>query len=225
MLFNSIEIYRHTPAEPWTFEKLLRRQSEVIQRVEMGENGRILLSELAPVVTLGRREVRENLLLSEKELGEKGVTVAEATRGGLATYHGPGQWVLFFVEKLEKITGDSKGVRRAVDLLLNAALSVAKEYEPEAFIREGDHLGVWCSRGKLASVGVHVQNGILTHGVSLNCEKTPLSFIGIKPCGLDEPVAFLFDSQRANSAGRDFLMVGQLLAQRLLTSVKAQGYT
>ena len=114
--------------------------------------------------------------------------------GGLATYHGPGQWVLFPVDGLEPLTGDRRGVRKAVDLLLGIALRVGQLYASDAHIRSGCEMGVWTSRGKFAAVGIHIEQGVLLHGLAVNGYRTPTSFTGLRPCGLDAPVDFLLES-------------------------------
>jgi lipoate-protein ligase B len=71
-------------------------------------------------------------------------------------------------------------------------------------IRSGDQTGVWTPRGKLASVGVQIDRGVLLHGLAINGFKTAQSFLGIKPCGLDAEVDFLLDSARNEKASREF---------------------
>ncbi len=187
----ALERRRHVPGSPWTYAALDARQREVAERVRAGGEGALLLSEVAPVITLGRRTPASDLLLSEAALSARGISVLRTDRGGLATYHGPGQWVAFAVDRLDRLTGDPRGVRRAVDGLLVAALETARDWVPFAQIRVGAELGIWSSRGKLASVGVHVDRRVLLHGVALNVHRCPESFVGLRPCGLDAAVDFL----------------------------------
>lgn len=195
-----IEVRRHRADAPWTYADLDRRQRELAERVRAGGEGGILLSEVAPVITLGRRTPASDLPFSPELYSRLGIEVLPVDRGGLATYHGPGQWVLFVVDSLERLTGDPKAVRKAVQGLLEAALEAACPYRPEARIREGAELGVWSSRGKFAAVGVHVQGGVLLHGLSFNGFRTPASFQGLRPCGLDLPVDFLLEEPNARLA-------------------------
>ncbi|MGZ3689481.1 MAG: lipoyl protein ligase domain-containing protein, partial [Bdellovibrionota bacterium] len=133
-----MEIRRHSAKTPWTYALLEERQREVAHRVHEGGPGALLLSELAPVITLGRRaeEARE-LRLSREVLTRRGIEVLKTARGGLATWHGPGQWVIFAVDRLDRLTGDRRGVRLAVQGLLSAALRVCQSLCPEATIRDG----------------------------------------------------------------------------------------
>ena len=43
--------------------------------------------------------------------------------------------------------------------------------------------------------GIHVENGVLLHGIAINGYKTDQSFVGLKPCGLDLPVSYLLKNQ------------------------------
>jgi lipoate-protein ligase B len=208
-----VEIRRHKDDAPWTYAMLDERQREVALRVAQGGMGALLLSEVAPVITFGRRAGEADLLVSSEGLARIGISTYTADRGGLATYHGPGQWVLFVVDSLERLTGDPRGVRQAVQGLLEVALEVGRTYAPEAEIHSGLETGVWTPRGKFAAVGVHVQDGIVLHGLSVNGFRTQTSFQGLRPCGLDKPVDYLLTETNDES----FEDLGRRLRESALT--------
>lgn len=189
------EIRRHSASSPWTYELLDRRQREVAAQIRAGGEGALLLSEVAPVITIGRRTSPGDLLLPDAALAKLGISTHRTDRGGFATYHGPGQWVLFAVDSLERLTGDRRGVRKAVEGLLGIGLIIGKMFDHSVEIRDGAEMGVWTDRGKFAAVGVHIEQGILLHGLSLNAFRTPTSFQGLRPCGLDAPVDFLLEGR------------------------------
>ena len=60
----------------------------------------LLFCEHAPVITRGRSALATNILASAPELERRGVSVAQASRGGDVTYHGPGQLVGYPVVRL-----------------------------------------------------------------------------------------------------------------------------
>lgn len=180
-----IEVRRHQVNAPWTYALLDQRQREIAAGIGFGGSGCLLLSEVSPVITVGRRTPKADYECAQD------LEIFPTDRGGLATWHGPGQWVLFVVERLERLTGDTRGVRRAVDSLLEVAKKVADRYGVDAEIRDGCELGVWTQSGKFAAVGVHASQGVLLHGLSLNGFQTPGSFQGLRPCGLNLPVDFL----------------------------------
>lgn len=181
---------RHTDAHPWRYADLDFFQREKAERVREGSTGSLILSELAPVITCGRRTA-ETDVPRDFPFAKWGIEIVRTERGGLATYHGPGQWVLFPVDRLDRLVGDPRGVRKAVSVLLELACEVGRKYDPSAEIRCGAELGVWTSRGKFAAVGIQISGGVLLHGLSVNGFATPTSFLGLKPCGLEAPVDFL----------------------------------
>ncbi len=201
------------------YAELDRRQREIAQAVRGGAPGRLLLTEVLPVITRGRRAPSTTpLLLPEPELAHLGIEVYPTDRGGFDTWHGPGQWVLFPVDRLEALSGDSRGVRKTVEALLDAALEVGRFYDPTAQIREGAETGVWTSRGKFAAVGVHVEQGVLLHGMAVNALRAATSFIGLRPCGLDAPVDYLLEGSGRPAAGPDaFDLLGKRLAEAVLS--------
>jgi lipoyl(octanoyl) transferase len=202
-----VEVHRHHFPNPWTYSELDKRQRILAEKVRAGQPGTLLLSEVAPVITLGRRTPGPDLLRTVAELAEIGIDLHPTDRGGLATYHGPGQWVLFPVDSLENLTGDRRGVRKIIDALLQIAFRVGRKYKPGVEIRSGCEMGVWSEEGKFAAVGVHIQNGVLLHGLSVNGYRTPHSFVGLRPCGLDAQVDFLLGENSADH----FLKLGEEL--------------
>src|SRR5215213_247387 len=67
----------------------------------------VLLVEHPPVITLGRRGSRADVYASEADLGARGIGLFETNRGGLVTYHGPGQIVGYPIVKLRQFAGDA----------------------------------------------------------------------------------------------------------------------
>lgn len=193
-----VEIHRHQENRPWTYGLLDQRQQQIAQEIrDHEEPGTLLLSELAPVITKGRRTPDTDLSLSAEHLKSLGISVYPTDRGGLATYHGPGQWVLFVVDRLDRLTGDPRGVKAAVLGLLEVARLALDSIGVVTERRAGTELGLWTPKGKIAAVGIHVEDGVLMHGLSVNGYATPLSFLGVRPCGLDLPIDFAI--QRAGS--------------------------
>jgi len=208
-----VEIRRHLKPDPWTYEMLDQRQREVAERVRGGGAGVLLLSEVAPVITVGRRTPESDIHTTPALLRQLGMNLHRTDRGGLATWHGPGQWVLFAVDSLERLTGDPRGVKESVCRLLRVARELARkigktEARDGLRIGGGVELGVWLGDTKFASVGIHVEQGVLLHGLSINIYQTASSFRGLRPCGLDKPVAYLLPE----SEGRErFDEVGEVL--------------
>ena len=201
-----IERNRHSLARPWTYELLDQRQRQIARTVRAGEPGVLLLSEVSPVITYGRRTNPGDLLLDAQALAVKGISLYPTDRGGFATYHGPGQWVLFAVDRLDRLTGDPRGVKKVITGLLEGACEVAAKYLlKECGIGEGPELGVWSAAGKCAAVGIYVDQDVVLHGLSINVYPTETSFVGVKPCGLNAPVDFIGTQAVFESVGDDLI--------------------
>jgi lipoate-protein ligase B len=140
----------------------------------------LILAEHPPVVTLGRRGSEADLAAGRAELAARGVEVRRVERGGLATWHGPGQAVAYPVLRLARL---GLGVEDLVSRLERAAIEVAAEFGVAAKRREGQR-GVWASGAKLGSVGLAVRRGVSLHGLSLNYGPDMDGFGLIVPCGL-----------------------------------------
>lgn len=201
-------------ASPWTYGDLDRFQRQIAARARSGGPGALILSELAPVITLGRRaRPEEELRLPPGQLSRLGIGIQATDRGGLATYHGPGQWVLFVVDSLERLTGDRRGVRSAVEGLLRIALRVGGEYTSGLELRGGCEMGVWSPRGKVACVGIHIEQGILLHGISVNGFATSTSFVGLRPCGIEGGAPDYLLRGATASEAEEFLQLGSRILE------------
>ena len=139
-----------------------------------------LALEHPPTITLGRRATARDVVVSDAELGERGVACHAIERGGQATYHAPGQLVLYPVVHL----GDrGLGVRAFVWCLEEIMLGVCEAVGVSA-ARDARGHGIWTARGKLGAVGIRVREGISTHGLALNVDLDLAGYGLIAPCGV-----------------------------------------
>lgn len=89
------------------YNKALEIQIGKWQRVaNEEERDTLFLVEHPPVITLGVRGKKENILVPEEELEKMGVSVVQVSRGGDVTYHGPGQIVGYPVMNLKHFGRD-----------------------------------------------------------------------------------------------------------------------
>src|SRR5439155_22748850 len=142
----------------------------------------LLLLEHAPVITLGRRATLDDVFLSETALRQRGIALEKATRGGLVTYHGPGQLVGYPIVKLRARGLTVPCYVRALDL---AIISVLSSIGIGARIDEG-HVGVWTESGKIAAIGVAQRHGVTLHGFAVNLQPNLAHFELINPCGIGD---------------------------------------
>jgi lipoyl(octanoyl) transferase len=137
----------------------------------------VLFCEHDPVLTLGRSARPANVLASADELARRGVAVAQASRGGDVTYHGPGQLVGYPVVRLRSgVVGHMTAMARALGRVL-AQLGVAAAFRRDA-------PGLWTDDEKLCAFGVHVRSRVAIHGFALNVTTDLRAFDLIVPCGL-----------------------------------------
>ena len=133
---------------------------------------------------MGRRAVGEHLLWDGAERERRGVEVVWCDRGGDVTYHGPGQLVGYPILDLPALGSDIMLFLRALERSLIAYLATLG-VDSEA---GGKGLtGVWTERGKIAAIGVHLnERRVTNHGFALNLTSDLEYFKGIVPCGLDD---------------------------------------
>lgn len=144
----------------------------------------LLLLEHPPVITLGRRANRKNLLVSEEELVRQGIKVYQIERGGDITYHGPGQLIGYPIFHLR--TG-LLGIRRFVEMVEQALILALKNLGVDAGVKP-KQIGVWVQDKKIASLGIAVKEHITLHGFALNVKGELAGFQLINPCGLNPSV-------------------------------------
>lgn len=160
------------------FEAALERQLAAREEVVAGAPGMLLLVEHPPVLTLGRRARREDVLWSEEQRAAAGLSVFEAPRGGEVTLHAPGQLVAYPVVTV------GRRIREHIVRLGEAATKLLAELGVEGCEFRMEHPGVWRGPDKLASIGVHVSRGVSVQGIAINLDVDPALFGSLVSCGL-----------------------------------------
>lgn len=140
----------------------------------------LLALEHEPVVTLGRDGSAQDLLLPEAELRRSGVEVFSVERGGAATYHGPGQLVLYPILDLRALGMSLRGYVWALEEVM---IRTGRAFGAELFRRPGLP-GAWHPQGKVGFLGVYVRGWVTLHGLALNVDLRPNGFAWIVPCGM-----------------------------------------
>lgn len=134
------------------------------------------LLEHDPVVTTGRRRVEG---LDPERLG---CDVVATERGGLATWHGPGQLVGYPIVDVGSRGG---GVRSTVSALEEGVIRWLAG-QGIAAGRRPEHPGVWVGRDKICAVGLHFRRGVTLHGFALNLCPDLTVFGRFVPCGITD---------------------------------------
>lgn len=140
----------------------------------------VILLEHPPVFTVGRRGNLEGLRVEEGFLRARGLKLRAVERGGLMTYHGPGQLVCYPVVDLQ---ANGWRVVDFVWALEEVMIQTLGEWGIQAG-RNPLNRGVWVGMEKIGSVGIAVRRGISFHGFALNVNNDLTPFSWIDPCGL-----------------------------------------
>ena len=140
----------------------------------------LLLLEHEPVFTLGRNARKENVLLPEDALREKGFSVFETGRGGDVTYHGPGQLVGYPILELPVPRRD---VHRYVRDLEEVMIRTCADHGIAAD-RVAGRTGAWAGNDKIGAIGVRIARWVTSHGFALNVSVDLAPFDLIVPCGI-----------------------------------------
>jgi lipoyl(octanoyl) transferase len=158
----------------------LALQEEILARKIAGDsNDYLLLLEHEPVYTLGRGADGADLLGADCGLG---VPSFRVSRGGGATFHGPGQLVAY---PLLTLGHGGRDVHRYVRGLEEVLIRVCRDFGIAAERREA-LTGAWVGTAKIASIGIGVRRWTTLHGIALNVS-TDLSFFArIVPCRMPE---------------------------------------
>lgn len=132
----------------------------------------VALLEHPAVVTTGRRQVP-----GLERLADAGIPVIPTERGGLATYHGPGQLVGY---PIVDIGGRGIRVKAWMALMERVIACWLQEHGLDGGSRPG-FPGVWVRGRKICAVGTHVARGVTLHGFALNL------CVDLGPYGLFDP--------------------------------------
>lgn len=162
--------------EGWKIQRALvsARQSDEIPDV-------IWLLEHEPVYTTGRNGARTDLFLDDETLAARGASFAQVDRGGLMTWHGPGQSVAYVIHDLHR----SRRVRPFVTALAEA---MADASGIDGATADESAMGAYVEGRKIGSVGVRIAGGVSMHGLALNRDPDLTWYRAITACGAPDVV-------------------------------------
>ncbi|KAJ0181102.1 hypothetical protein K1T71_003187 [Dendrolimus kikuchii] len=158
---------------------LARKHLDAIMKGQDINYDTLLLVEHKPVYTVGIRDE------SSKEeifrLCSLGAEFKKTNRGGLITFHGPGQLVAYPIINLKHF---KTSVKWYVNSLEETVIKVCDDLGIKA--NRSPHTGVWVDDNKIAAIGIHASRYVTTHGISLNCDNDLSWFDHIDPCGIED---------------------------------------
>jgi lipoate-protein ligase B len=203
-----------------SYNEAWNRQKELLNaRAEEEISDTLLVVEHPHVVTLGRRTPGVKELEASGANDVNGVPLFFVERGGEATYHGPGQLVMYPIFKLNLRTGPKAFLR----LMEQAIVETLGSDGINAYFLEGK-TGVWLkdakgNERKIASLGIAVRKSVSYHGLALNVNTDLSYFKLIQPCGFAPTVMTSMQEQLGKELKLD--EVTERLSERLIAGFLA----
>jgi lipoyl(octanoyl) transferase len=163
------------------YARALAQQREARAALIRGDGPEALwLLEHDPVITTGRRTVPD--LPTPAELSQVGTDLVRTERGGLATWHGPGQLVVYAIVDAWSRGLGAKGMIAAME-------SGVMGYLSQLGVHSGRRCGapgIWVGSDKICAIGMHFSRGVSMHGLALNLSPDMSGFGLIQPCGITD---------------------------------------
>lgn len=154
----------------------------------------LIIVEHPPVYTVGIRSKQYNRqyvdslheILRRNNLEAEFV---ETNRGGLITFHGPGQLVAYPILSLGDFSAQvpNKSIRRYVGKLESTIIDTLNKLGINNANTVKEYPGVWLDNGerKIAFIGVSFRRWKTMHGFSINCNCNLSWFDHIVSCGIE----------------------------------------
>ena len=140
----------------------------------------LILLQHPPTFTYGRRYKEDNLIANKEYYEGNGFAIYKTNRGGLATYHGPGQIVGYPIIKISAYTKDYyQYLHMLEEVMIRTLIDFGIVAE-----RNEEYTGVWVNNAKIGFIGVRMVFGYAMHGFSLNVNNDLSPFHYITPCGI-----------------------------------------
>ncbi|XP_075147494.1 lipoyl(octanoyl) transferase 2 [Haematobia irritans] len=140
----------------------------------------LILQEFQPVYTIGIR-TKNYTIEDERKLLELGAEFFKTNRGGLITFHGPGQLVAYPILHLKQF---KPSMRWYVSTLEQMVIKTCDVMGVKNANTTPD-TGIWVNDRKICAIGVHGSRYVTTHGIGFNCCTDLHWFEHIIPCGIE----------------------------------------
>jgi len=173
--------------EAWELQKDLAANAAVTRSPTPSSS-----SSTRPPTPAGAAPNPRNSPLGTAWYRDRGIEVHDTDRGGLVTYHGPGQLVAYPIIDLGALANDVHAFVRGLEKVVIHALTETGVLAQTI----GGLTGVWTlgdppsssstrQARKIASIGLHVSRGVTTHGLAINVNDDLEPFEWIVPCGIE----------------------------------------
>ncbi|CAH1781350.1 unnamed protein product [Owenia fusiformis] len=176
-------VQRHLETREQSVSATMGKSSEFQQQLKLKNEhdeilDKLILVEHEPVYTIGKR-TKEYTIEERQRLEALGADFYKTNRGGLITYHGPGQLVAYPILNLANY---KRSINWYMCTLTKTIIGTCRQFNIEA--SSSSDVGVWVGNNKICAMGVHASRFITMHGIALNCNTDMTWFNHIVPCGL-----------------------------------------
>ncbi|GJQ73772.1 hypothetical protein Trydic_g18712 [Trypoxylus dichotomus] len=162
--------------------KALTLQKHIASQHHIASQGTdtIIFVEHPPVYTIGIR-TKDYSDEDQVRLQQTGAEFYKTNRGGLITFHGPGQLVVYPILNLKNYKPSMKWYICHIE---KTVIDMCKVFGLNA--STSPHTGVWIGDNKICAIGVHGSRFVTTHGLALNCSTDLEWYKHIVPCGIKD---------------------------------------
>ena len=172
---NKIIFTRHFGCQ--NYSKVIKIMQNHIASRQYDDHDQLLIGEHPSCYTQGIRSHHEQPHMPTP------FPVYASNRGGLITYHGPGQIILYPLLNIKRLGLSHKDYVHELESML---IDFLNRYEIISQ-RRANAPGIYTQSGeKIASLGLRIRNHISYHGVALNVRMDLSPFSAITPCGLTD---------------------------------------
>jgi len=167
---------------PLEYEDTLKLMEKRVEKIISGNKPELLwFLEHEHIYTAGTSAKNSDLI----NAGD--TPVVKTGRGGMHTYHGPGQRVAYVMLDLKK-RYDEPDIKEYVRSLEEWIIRTLAHLKIKGERRK-DRIGIWIidksgNEEKIAAIGIRVRKWVTYHGIALNVSPDLNYFDGIIPCGI-----------------------------------------
>ena len=167
---------------PLEYEDTLKLMEKRVEKIISGNKPELLwFLEHEHIYTAGTSAKNSDLI----NAGD--TPVIKTGRGGMHTYHGPGQRVAYVMLDLKK-RYDEPDIKEYVRSLEEWIIRTLAHLKIKGERRK-DRIGIWIidksgNEEKIAAIGIRVRKWVTYHGIALNVSPDLNYFDGIIPCGI-----------------------------------------
>ena len=136
----------------------------------------VMLCQYSDVITKGTSTEDPDILNGIS------IPIYDTDRGGRATYHGPGQRVVYPIININKPPW-KKDIKKYINFLEQWMIICLNRFNIDCYAK--DSIGIWCKGKKIGFIGLRVKKYCAFHGFAINVSTSLDMYKNIKACGLN----------------------------------------